>query len=144
MFKWLKRTFLKMFRELVVYHHSSLEFRAKLLTLIVSSDGEMNACEKEALKKIAERIYGDDPDRATLLYDTVVEYHTKIVTNNGLNFEDLVKIVDKETKEVKRFCKKIDLASLRALMSCTEDEEERIFQERILEFLDNLKKGCEG
>ena len=142
MFKALKRGFMKMFREFVVYHHSSLEFRAKLLTLMVSSNGEMCDCEKQKLEEIAHKIYQDDQARAELLIDAVNEYHTKIITNNGLDFEHLLQLVAKEVKEVKRFCQKIDIGILADLMKCTEDEEERLFQHRILEFLQTLKQEC--
>ena len=144
MFKALKRSFLKMFRELLVYHNSSLEFRAKLLTLMVSSDGEMSECEKQKLKEIAHRIYSEDAERAELLVDTVKEFHTKIVTDNGLDFEHLVQQVAKEVKEVKRFCQKIDIGLLMELHDCIdeEDEEERLFQMRIVEFLQGLKEEC--
>ena len=57
MFKSLKRNVMKMFREFLVYHNSSLEFRAKLLTLMVSSDGEISVCEKQKLKEIAYKTY---------------------------------------------------------------------------------------
>jgi uncharacterized tellurite resistance protein B-like protein len=142
MFKTLKRKIRKMFREFLVYHHSSLEFRAKLLTLMVSSDGEMNECEKKTIADIAHEIYRDDPERAELLVDTVKEYHTKIVTDNGLDFEHLVRQVEKEVNTVKRFCNKIDIDLLMRLHACMEekDEEERLFQLRIIEFLENLKK----
>jgi hypothetical protein len=142
MFKTLKRKIRKMFREFLVYHHGSLEFRAKLLTLMVSSDGEMNECEKEKITEIAHEIYRDDPERAELLVDTVKEYHTKIVTDNGLDFEHLIRQVDKEVHTVKRFCKKIDIDLLMRLHACIEekDEEERLFQLRIIEFLESLKK----
>jgi len=144
MFKQLKRNVMKMFREFLVYHHSSLEFRAKLLTLMVSSNGEMCECEKQKLKEIAHTIYKDDDDRAELLIDTVKEYHNKIVTDNGLNFEHLVQIVAKEVKEVKRFCEKIDIGLLMQLHECMDDEseEEILFQERIIEFLQGLKDEC--
>jgi len=146
MFKLLKRNFLKMFREFLVYHNSSLEFRAKLLTLMVSSNGEMCPCEQRVLNEIAHEIYNDDNERAELLIDTVQEYHTKIVTDNGLNFEHLIQQVNKEVKEVKRFCNKIDIEMLMRLHRCTEetDEEERLFQLRIIEFLQNLKEECNG
>lgn len=117
-----------------------MEYRAKILTLMVSSDGEIDECEKQKLKEIAHKIYEDDKDRAQLLVDTVLEYHTKIVTNNGLDFEHLVWQVAKETKEVKRFSQKIDIELLRELQTCAADEENRLFQERILEFLENLKE----
>jgi len=141
MFKTLKRAIMKMFREFLVYHHSSLEFRAKLLTLMVSSDGEMCECEKQKLKEIAHEIYADDPERAELLIDAVKEFHTKIVTDNGLDFEHLVQQVNKEVHEVKRFCEKIDIGLLMRLHECVdeEDEEAKLFQMRIIEFLQDLK-----
>jgi len=144
MFKLLKRSIMKMFREFLVYHHSSLEFRAKLLTLMVSSNGEMCECEKQKLKEIAHEIYGDDQERAELLIDTVKEYHNKIITDNGLDFEHLIQQVNKEVHEVKRFCEKIDIGLLMKLHECIdeEDEEERLFQLRIIEFLQNLKEEC--
>jgi len=142
MFKLFKRNMMKMFREILVYHHSSLEFRAKILTLMVSANGEICECEKQKLKEIAHTIYGDDQDRAELLIDTVNEYHNKIITQNGLDFEHLVMLVEKETKEVKRFAQKIDMDMLMQLYACVDDEneEEALFQKRILEFLQNLKE----
>ena len=144
MYKAFKRRFIKMFREFLIYHNSSLEFRAKLLTLMVSANGEIDECEKQKLKEIAHAIYSDDQERAELLIDTVNEYHNKIINRNGLDFEHLIQIVAKETKEVKRFCTKIDMEVLRQLQECTdeEDEEEWLFQQRILEFLQNLKDEC--
>ena len=144
MFKSLKRTIMKMFREFLVYHHSSLEFRAKLLTLMVSSNGEMCECEKQKLKEIADTIYHDDPERAALLVDMVKEFHSKIITDNGLNFEHLIQQVAREVKEVKRFCNKIDIDLLMQLHTCMddEDEEEKLFQMRIIEFLQALKSEC--
>ena len=137
-FKGLKRTVRKMFREFLVYHHSSMEFRAKLLTLMISSNGEMDECEKQKLKEIAHSIYSDDIERAEVLIDTVNEYHTKIITNNGLNFEHLIQLVEHETKTVPRFVEKIDMTLLRQFHDCVEDEEDALFQERILEFLGAL------
>ena len=141
MLKDIKRTVKKMFREFLVYHHSSLEYRAKIFTLLVSANGEICECEKQKLKEIAHHIYGDDHERAELLLDTINEYHTKIVTNNGLDFEHLVQLVVKETKEVKRFADKIDLELLHKLNECVDedDEEEVLFRKNLLEFLQNLK-----
>ena len=130
---------MKMFREFLVYHHSSLEYRAKILTLMISSNGEICECEKQKLKEIAGGIYGDDGERAELLLDTVNEYHTKIITQNGLDFEHLIQLVEKETKEVKRFAAKIDMGLLMQLHECMDSEEDILFQKRILEFLQGLK-----
>ncbi|WP_295421002.1 hypothetical protein [Sulfurovum sp.] len=144
MFRAFRRKVIKMFREFLVYHNSSLEFRAKILTLMVSSNGTIDDCEKQKLKEIAHSIYKDDYDRAELLVDTVYEYHNKIVTNNGLDFEHLVQIVNREVKTVKRFCEKIDMDMLMQLHACVdeEDEEDLLFQQRILEFLQGLKDEC--
>ena len=128
-----------MFREFLVYHHSSMEYRAKILTLMVSSNGEICECEKQKLKEIAHSIYSDDIERAELLVDTVHEYHTKIITRNGLDFEHLIQLVERETKEVKRFADKIDISLLQQLHACIDEEEDRLFQDRIIEFLQTLK-----
>jgi len=141
MFKSLKRNFMKMFREFLVYHHSSLEFRAKIITLMISSNGEISECEKQKLKEIAYNIYADDEERAELLIGTVNEYHNKIITNNGLDFDHLIQLVAREVRQVKRFHKKIDMDMLLQLhyCICEDDEEDQLFQKRILEFLQGLK-----
>jgi hypothetical protein len=140
MFKKMKRIVLKMFREFLVYHHDSLEFRAKLLTLMVSSNSKVCECEKKKLKEIAYKIYPKEPERAELMIETVDEYHQKIITNNGLNFEHLIQLVERDVKKVKRFSKKIDIGLLMELHECVKDDAENyIFQTRIIEFLQNLK-----
>ena len=130
-----------MFREFLVYHHSSMEYRAKILTLMVSANGEICECEKQKMKDIAYSIYGEDHERAELLIDTVNEYHEKIVTNNGLDFEHLIQLVAKETKENKRFAQKIDIGLLSSFKECIDEEveEDVLFHERLLEFLQDLK-----
>lgn len=139
MLKSLKRNFMKMFRELLVYHHSSLEYRAKILTLMISANGDICECEEQKLKEIARSIYADDEERAELLIDTVNEYYTKIVTNNGLDFEHLIQQVTRDTKKVPRYVKKIDMELLMQLHECMDDDEDILFQERIIEFLQTLK-----
>ena len=106
---------------------------------MISSNGEICECEKQKLKEIAGSIYGDDGERAELLIDAVMEYHTKVITHNGLDFEHLIQLVEKETKAVKRFAAKIDMALLMQLHECMEKEEDILFQLRILEFLQGLK-----
>ena len=137
--KSLKRNIMKMFRELLVYHHSSLEYRAKILTLMISANGEICECEKQKLKEIAHSIYGNDQERAELLIDTVNEYHTKIITHNGLDFEHLIQLVERETKEIRRFTQKIDMELLMQLHECMDSTDDILFQKRILEFLQGLK-----
>lgn len=128
-----------MFRELLVYHHSSLEFRAKVLTLMISADKEMSECEQKILDNIANTVYADNTERAELLIDTVHEYHNKIITDNGLNFDDLVYIIQRETKKVSRFASKIEMKYLLQLQECTVNEDDKIFQDRIISFLQQIK-----
>ena len=139
MFKQLKRNFRKMFRELLVYHHSSLEYRAKILTLMISSNDKISECEEKALHQIANIVYESEPERAELLVDTVKEYHEKIVTNNGLDFEHMIQQVERESRDVPRYVEKINFERLNILHKCMEEEEDIIFQQRILEFLQMLK-----
>jgi len=106
---------------------------------MVSSNGAICECESEKLKVIAKSIYGDDAERAELLLDTINEYHMKIINQNGLDFEHLIQLVEKETKAVKRFAGKIDMKLLMQLHECVESEEDILFQQRILEFLQGLK-----
>jgi len=106
---------------------------------MISANGEICECEKQKLKEIAQSIYGDDHERAELLIDAVNEYHTKVMTNNGLDFEHLIQLVEKETKAVKRFAGKIDMKLLMQLHECMDSEEDILFQQRILEFLQGLK-----
>jgi len=141
----LKRNTIKMFREILVYHSKSLEFRAKILTLMVTSDNQISECEHKKLEEIANSIYHDDIQRAELLVDTVYEYHNKIIHDNGLGYQHLIQVVAKEIKETKRFCNKIDKDTLEKLHQCIVEngnEEEILFQQRIMEFLLELKKEC--
>ena len=146
MFKNWKRTIKKFFREFLVHHHGSLEYRAKVITLIISADGEMCECEKQVLKEMAHKIYADDQERAELLIDTVKEYHDKIINDNGLDFQHLVQLVEKESKSVKGFTNKIDIGLLKTLEKCTDEtvEEDVLFQRRLIEFLQNLKTEYGG
>lgn len=129
-----------MFRELLVYHHSSLEYRAKVLTLMISSNEKICECEEKALHEIACEIYENEPERAELLVDTVKEYHEKIVTKNGLDFEHMVQQVEKESRDIPRYVEKINFERLEKLHHCMKDEEDIIFQQRILDFLKMLKE----
>lgn len=140
MIKRLRRKIKKAFRELLIYHNSSLEYRAKLLTLMVAVNNKITPCEEKLLYKIACDIYEKDEERAEILVEAVLEYFNKIVTDNGLAFEHLVFQVEKETKMVKRFAQKINIKQLRLFRRCLHEEEDIIYQERVLAFLERLKE----
>jgi len=143
LYKKIRRKVKKVFREFLVYHNSSLEYRAKVLTLVLAVNNEISECEEQLLDKIALEIYNNDEERADILVEAVGEYFVKIVTNNGLNFEHLILEVEKETKEVERFSEKINIEKLMLFQECLDDEEDKIYQQRVISFLKDLKERYE-
>jgi len=140
MVKKIRRKIKKIFREFLLYHNSSLEYRAKVLTLVVAVNKKITPCEEKLLLRTACHIYDNDEERSEILLETVKEYFKKIITNNGLDFEHLIYQVEKETREVKRFAEKIDVDELMKFQECIDDEEDKIYQLRVIEFLADLKK----
>ena len=136
----LKHKLINMFREVLVYHSDSLAFRAKLLTLLVLGNGEsINACEEQKLEEIAQTLYPEDHNRAQVLLEAVHEFYDKITERNNLVYDSLIQSIQDDVKRKPRFAAKIDTKLFSKLNACIEDEDERIFHERILTFLDNLK-----
>ncbi len=141
MIKVIRKKIKKFFREFLLYHNRSLEYRAKVLTLVVAVNEKITPCEEELLYQTAYKIYNNDEERSEILVEMVKEYFQKIITNNGLDFEHLVFDIEKETKAVKRFAKKIDIDLLMEFQKCIDDEEYRIYQLRVIDFLANLKES---
>jgi len=139
MFSTLKYRLLNMFREFLVYHSSSLEFRAELMTLMIMSDGKIVECEEKLIKVIASEIYGDDKGRAQILSEAIHEYHTKIINRNGLVYNDLVSKIANDIKRTPRYASKIDIEKLSRFRECLDDEENQIFHDRVISFLQELK-----
>ena len=136
----LKHKLINMFREVLVYHSDSLAFRAKLLTLLVLGNGEsINDCEEQKLEEIAQALYPDDHDRAQVLLEAVHEFYDKITERNNLVYDSLIQSIQDDVKRKPRFAAKIDTQLFGKLKACIQDEDDRIFHERILTFLDNLK-----
>lgn len=131
------------FREFLVPHSKSLEFRAELLTLMILSNDQITECEEKLIKEIASSIYKENSGRAEVLYETIEEFHKKIVTNNGLEYNDLIKKITKDTKDNPRFAKKIHIKNLDRFRECLKSDEERIFHDRIIDFLDGLRSEYE-
>ncbi len=135
-YRKLKIWFLTFFREIFVYHNSSLEFRAKLFALMIGANKVFDECEEKILRDVAKEIYPNDEARVDVFIYTVREYVDKIIKNNGLDINELVLSIDQELKDVKRFCDKVDIKMLERFLECSKgDEEILIIQKRILEFL---------
>lgn len=137
--KSAKIFFLSFFRELFVYHHKSLEFRAKLFAAMISSNKNDNSCEYEVLKKVAVEIY-EDEYRVDVLVNTTKEYVNKILKSDILDIDHLLMDIDKDLRRNKRFKNKINMEHLRSFYACNGDEDTAILQTRILEFFENAVK----
>jgi len=136
LFTFLKTRFLSFFRDIFVYHTSSLEFRAKILASVIAIKHGINECEEEILEDIAKKTYKDDEARADLLVQVTKEYVNKIIDKNELDINDLIKNIDSTLKNSKRFAYKINIKELKRFLECSKDDEEiNIIQQRIIEFL---------
>jgi len=129
------------FREILVPHHYSLEFRAKIYTLMIMGNSERGECEFNKLETVVEEVYPNSITRQNTLILTVKEYIQKIEEPNGLGINELILDIEKSLKKERRFRKKISIERLRKFMECTKDRDSLIYQERILDFLKKLKNG---
>ncbi|WP_024954460.1 hypothetical protein [Sulfurospirillum arcachonense] len=136
-FKSAKTFFLSFFRELFVYHHTSLEFRAKLFAAMIATNKIDDIGEYKILKKIAKDIYEDDEYRVDVLVHTTKEYVNKIILNDSLDIDCLLLDIDKEIKKNKRFVEKINMDHLRRFYAFNGDEDTMLLQTRVLEFFEN-------
>lgn len=136
----IKRFLFSSFRELFIHHHSSLEFRAKLIAVVISADEDYDISELDNVKQISLEIYKDDNDRAEALQVTTQEYVEKVRSNNGLDIDSLIFDIVKELKTVPRYAKKIDVDYLENLIEYAHDPDTITYQLRIVEMLGRLKK----
>ncbi|WP_458396239.1 hypothetical protein [Campylobacter sp.] len=134
-----KLHFLSIFRELFVPHYRSLEFRAKILAAMLIAKKNLVDSDYEDVAQIAKDIYGDDKKRIHILVQTVKEYVDKATQGGELNLDSLLKDIDYELKNIKRYVKKIDFADLRRLM-INSDEVDAHFQQQVYEFFLNEVK----
>jgi len=135
----IKHYLFNAFRELFVYNHSSLEFRAKLFALLLSANENIKTDDFLIIKKIGMKIYDDD-ERANLLMLNTKELVKKVKENNGLDIDTLVSNIQKDLKIMPRYAKKIDIDSLRELLLLSHDRDTISYQENMIEFLQNIKE----
>jgi len=135
----LKRNFFHTFQEMFVYHHTSLNFRAKLFALVIAADDNPKIENYIVVKNYGLKIYNNDEKRATLLVLATKEYVEKVKLNNGLYLDTLITHIQQELKNVPRYAKKIDIEALKPLLEFTTDEDTKVYQSTILNFLQNLK-----
>lgn len=128
-----KLKFLSAFRELFVYHHKSLEFRAKIFAAIIAAKLSPDDEDFEILSQIADEIYENDQTRKSFLIEATKEYVAKVKRRDHLTLDALLLAIDRELKTNRRYVKKIDFEHLRRLMFGHEDE--ILIQQRVYDFL---------
>ena len=134
----IKLRFLSAFRDFFVYHHKSLEFRAKIFAAIISAKFDPDEDDFSILNDIVNEIYENDQTRKDFLIQTVREYVARVKRNDRITLDTLLLSIDKDMKDHKRYAKKIDFSHLRRFMSGC--EEEILVQQRVYEFLINEVK----
>ncbi len=130
--------FLSFFREFFVYHHKSLEFRAKVFASMIASNKKEDSVEYEILKEVAKEIY-KDPHRINVLVQTTKEYVEKIINIKSLNIDSLIKEINKEIRKNPRYITKINIRHLKKFLvkKSHTSEETYLLQLRIIEYLKN-------
>ncbi|MDH5464920.1 MAG: hypothetical protein OEW60_04775 [Thiovulaceae bacterium] len=136
----IKHYFRSAFREIIVYHNSSLEFRAKLFTIVAGANEEFSKAEHKIIKEAAQKIYHDDPNRVETLLLAIKEYIEKIREKNDLGIDELARDIINNIKRNKRFVEKIDTKILEPLLTIQDDPDVKDYQRHIIDFLDNLKE----
>jgi len=126
-------------REVFVYHHNSLEFRAKLFALIIAANENPQECEYMIVHEAGMQVYHDE-ERVNMLLLTTREYVDKVHSKNGLNIDNLIEDIQNELKQVPRYARKIDIKALHPIVECSIDEDTSSYQIRMLEFLANIKE----
>ncbi|WP_169941788.1 MULTISPECIES: hypothetical protein [unclassified Campylobacter] len=129
----IKSKFLSFFREFFVYHHRSLEFRAKIFAAIIGARLDPDEDDFAILYEISGEIYCDDENRRAVLIQTTKEYVAKVKRKDHMTLDALLLSIDQAIKTHKRYASKIDFEHLRRLM--TGNEEETLIQQRVYDFL---------
>ncbi len=125
-------------REVFVYHHSSLEFRAKTFAVIIAANRHPAECDYNLVYEAGMQIY-NEIGRANMLLLTTREYVQKVHKKNGLTIDDLIDDIRKELRLIPRYALKISPEQLLPLSECTVDEDTSTYQLRIIEFLERIK-----
>ena len=132
LYEKIKIRFLSFFRDIFVYHTSSLEFRAKIIASVIAIRDGINECEENILEELAYKTYKDDKARSELLIQVTKEYISKIIEKNELDINSLIKNIDNTLKSHKRLAYKINIIELKKFLECSKEIEEiHIIQKRI-------------
>lgn len=135
--------FFSAFREIFVYHHTALEFRAKTYAIIIVGAEEPVHHYLPALEEIATEIYAES-DRAGTLVMTVKEYVSAVRVKKTISDHTLLNDILQELRLMPRYAQKIEPDHLRKLQTCTHERDSKIYQERLIDFLSQKRLDFES
>ncbi|PSM53058.1 hypothetical protein CBLAS_0008 [Campylobacter blaseri] len=139
----IKTKFFLFFKELFVFNHKSLEFRAKIFTAMFLAKKTRNEEDYDKLREIIKEIYPDNKTRVDILMATIKEYVKLADTYKSISLDSILRDIDRDLKYKKRYIKKIDFSHLRRIINLSEDEDDILIQQRVYEFLVAEKKRYE-
>lgn len=142
MLRRIRNYFFNAFREIFVYHHSSLEFRAKIYAIFIAGSNEPLNHYQNTLEEIAFSIY-QEKDRAHTLIIAVKEYVKSAHHKKHLGEEPLLIEVIQELRMVPRYALKIETDHLEQLRECTLNQDSKIYQDRLIDFLRQKRSDYE-
>ena len=125
---------LSTFRELLLPHYKTFEFRAKIFTAFLLAKKQIVQRDYDKIAQIAAEIYGSDATKSQILVVLTKEYVKKAKNNKNLGLDDCLRDISRELKTAKRYAKKVDFEHLRRLIS-EDDEDDALIQQRVYEFL---------
>lgn len=139
----IRNHFFSAFREIFVYHHTSLEFRAKIYAVMIASTDEPIHQFLPSLEEIASEIYAE-PDRAGTLVMTVREFVSAVQAKKTITEQALLSEIIQELRLIPRYAQKIEPEHLLRLQECTQESDSKIYQKRIIEFLSERRNDFES
>ncbi|MFV0481825.1 MAG: hypothetical protein ACK5LP_07560 [Campylobacteraceae bacterium] len=137
----IKTWFFSSFREVFLYHHRSLEFRAKTYALIMAPLVEdIKEYDFALLRDVANETYVDDKKRQEILVHTVKNYIAVILKGKCTIYDEFIKDILLDVKMRKELTKKVNLEQLKRFFGENLPEDKMLLQKRIYEFFENLSK----
>ena len=122
MFSKIKNFFFNAFREIFIYHHNSLLFRAKIFALLIAVNESNDECSFQHVFESGMKIYNDE-DRVSALVLATKELVEKVHLDNGLDIDHLVDDIVDELKLFPRYSEKINIDLLKPILTCTHNRD---------------------
>ncbi|CAA6808391.1 MAG: Unknown protein [uncultured Campylobacterales bacterium] len=129
----LKKIVKSIYREITLKNKTQIEFRAKLLTMMIISNKDFSSCEKDILKNITSKTYKNDK-RSKMLQDMVEEY-IELRLKNDINLDTLIFEIDRMIAFNPKLIFKIDIENLKLFLKCSCKENDAQTKNQILDYL---------